>query len=225
MQAIVFDFDGLILDTETPEFRVWTEVFHEHGVAIPEGYWTSHIGSGAEQEIERPGALLERVTGGAYVHSDESLERCRVRIRELIQHEKPRPGVVELITEARENHVPLGIASSSRHVWVDRFLKHLGLIEYFDHVVCADDVHRAKPFPDLYQLVCALLGTLPDETIALEDSPNGVAAAKVAGLYVFAVPNSVTCHLDLSAADRILDTLDGVGLEDLLRMKRAAVPI
>jgi HAD superfamily hydrolase (TIGR01509 family) len=225
VQAIILDFDGLILDTETPEFRVWTETFHEHGVELPAGYWSSVIGRGAEQEIERPAELLTRLTRGAYVDSPEKHEARRVKIRELIHQEAPRPGIINLLLESKDQGVPLAIASSSPHAWVDRLLKDLGLIGSFDHIVCADDVHRAKPFPDLYQLACALLGCLVDEAVALEDSPNGIAAAKAAGLYVFAVPNSVTCHLDLSMADQILDTLEGVGVEDLFRLRSSVVPI
>ena len=224
MRAIVFDFDGLILDTETPEFKVWTDTFLEYGVEMPKGYWSSVIGRGAEQEIERPADLLSRLTG-TYVDSPELHEQRRARILELIRKEKPRPGVAELIREAKENKISLAVASSSRHAWVDGFLKRLELFDYFEHIVCADDVKRAKPFPDLYQLACALLGSVVDDTIALEDSPNGVSAAKVAGLYVFAVPNSVTCQLDLSMADQILDTLEGVSTTDLFRMRSRVLPI
>ncbi|HWD39843.1 MAG TPA: HAD-IA family hydrolase [Fimbriimonas sp.] len=216
MRALVFDFDGLILDTETPEFTVWTETFHSYGVEMPPDYWTDVIGRGAEQEIERPPQLLFRLTGAEEVLTPTFYEELRVRIRAAIELEQVRPGVERLLWEAKEAGMGLGVASSSKHIWVDKYLKKLGLFERFDHVVCADDVHRAKPFPDLYLQCCSQLGVSSDAAVALEDSPNGLAAAKAAGLFAVVVPNSVTARLDLSAADLRVDSLETTGLEGLL---------
>lgn len=214
VQALVFDFDGLILDTETPEFAVWTECFRKHGVEMPDGYWTQLIGRGAEQEIERPAELLARLAPAFVETEDSHLERRR-RIRALIDREVARPGVVGLLDEAGRAGIPVAIASSSRHEWVDRFLSRLGLLDRFRVIACADDVRRAKPFPDLYLLACRLLEVEPAESVALEDSPNGIAAAKAAGLFTIAVPNSVTAPLDLSEADLVVDDLSRIGLEQI----------
>jgi HAD superfamily hydrolase (TIGR01509 family) len=210
VHALIFDFDGLILDTETPEFRVWTEVFEEHGVQMPAGYWSHVIGRGAEQEIERPAALLARLTG-TYVETEAAHQERRRRIHELIDQQEIRPGIENLLSEAERQGLGIAIASSSPHAWVDRHLAKLGLFERFPAIVCADDVERAKPFPDLYLKACELLNVGPTESVALEDSPNGVAAAKAAGLFT----NSVTATLDLSQADLRIDDLGGVGLEDI----------
>ena len=213
----MFDFDGLILDTETPEFEVWSQVFVEHGVRLPDGYWTEVIGRGAEQEIERPPQLLERLTGRK-MDVPQLIETTRARIRQRIQSENVRPGVVQLLEEASREGIGLAVASSSKHAWVDGFLQHLDLFKCFQHVVCADDVERAKPFPDLYLLACGRLAVAPSEAVALEDSPNGLAAAKAAGLFAVAVPNSVTVNLDLSAADTVIEDLSLTNLEQLRQL-------
>ncbi len=214
MRALIFDFDGLILDTETPEFRVWTEIFSEHGVAMPPDYWIQVIGRGAEQQIERPPELLTRLTGN-YVETEAATADRRSRILALIDQERVRPGVVELLDEAEEAGIPVGIASSSRHNWVEGYLAKLGLRERFPVIVCADDVARAKPFPDLYLLACERLRVEPSSAVALEDSPNGTAAAKAAGLFTVAVPNPVTAALDLSRADMRVESLSAIKLSDL----------
>jgi HAD superfamily hydrolase (TIGR01509 family) len=214
VQAIIFDFDGLILDTETPEFEVWSETFRFYGVEMPPNYWTEVIGRGAEQEIERPPELLHRMAP-SFPNTPETFEAIRRKIRERIACERARPGIVRMLDQARDRRLPLAVASSSRHVWVDGFLTRLGLADRFQAVCCADDVTRAKPFPDLYLLACQRLNVRPSNAVALEDSPNGIAAAKAAGLYTVAVPNSVTSRLDLSAANRIVANLEDESLESL----------
>lgn len=213
MQALVFDFDGTLVDTETPEYTIWTEIFESHGVRMPEDYWGSMIGRGAEQEFERPAQLLERLCGVPFRDSEYRHER----IMELIDREPLRPGVGALLDEAREKGLPCAVASSSPHAWVDRELDKRGVLGRFDFVACADDVSRAKPFPDLFLLACRELGAEPSATVAIEDTPNGLAAAKAAGLFAVVTPNPVTRSLDLSAADLRIDDLDGWSLSDIDR--------
>lgn len=208
MQALVFDFDGTLVDTETPEYEIWQEVFADHGVEMPEGFWSNLIGRGAEQEFERPRQLLERLTGRPFEGDAVRHERTRTLIRQA----PLRPGVAALLDAAS---VPLGVASSSPHAWVDPGLSARGIADRFEAILCADDVVRAKPFPDLYLEACRRLDADPEWTIAVEDSPNGIAAAKAAGLFTVATPNPVTRALDLSAADLIVEDLAAVSAEDL----------
>lgn len=209
----MFDFDGTLVDTETPEYLVWQETFAAHGAAMPEGYWADLVGRGAEQEFERPAELLERLTGQPYGHDGARHARTMAMI-----HAAPlRPGVMALLDEAKASGFPCAVCSSSRHAWVDPALRARGVFERFAAIVCADDVTRAKPFPDLYLLVCARLGTEPSETVAFEDSRNGLAAAVAAGLFAVATPNPVTASMDLSAADLRIDDLAGWRLADLER--------
>jgi HAD superfamily hydrolase (TIGR01509 family) len=215
VQALAFDFDGLILDTETPELTVWEEVFREHGAEMPADYWTQVIGRGAEQTIERPPELLTRLTG-SFVETPEKHQNRRERILALIDHEKVRPGVESLIQEAKHAGLPIGVASSSRHLWVDAYLRKLNLYDQFEAVVCADDVPHSKPFPDLYLELCRRLKSNPLESAALEDSPNGLTAAKAAGMFAIAVPNRVTLRLNLSEADLRIDRLEDWNLARLI---------
>jgi HAD superfamily hydrolase (TIGR01509 family) len=167
--------------------------------------------------MERPMQLLERLCG---IEKDcEALERDqRARTVALIEQEPVRPGIETLLTEIKERHLLCGIASSSKHGWVDGHLKRLGLFGTFDKIVCADDVARAKPFPDLYQRLMEELNVTTEECFALEDSPTGVKGAKAAGVKVVAIQNPLSRQLDLSEADAVLPTLAGCTLDDLWRL-------
>ena len=211
MQALVFDFDGTLVDTETPEFEVWQEVFAEHGVAMPEGFWSNLVGRGAEQEVERPRALLERLTGRPFEGDRLRHDRTMAMIRQA----PLRPGVLALLDAADSEGLPCAVASSSRHDWVDPGLGSRNVAHRFETVLCADDVVRAKPFPDLYLEACRRLDADPEWTVALEDSPNGLAAAKSAGLFAVATPNPATRDLDLAAADLLVEDLTAVTLDAL----------
>jgi len=126
------------------------------------------------------------------------------------------PGVVQHLDAARELGMRLGCASSSTQEWVRGHLARLGILERFDCIRCRDDVAHAKPEPDLYVAVLDCLRVAADEAIAIEDSPNGVAAAKRAGLRCVAIPNSITAHLDLSQADLVLNSLADLSMAELL---------
>lgn len=200
LQALIFDFDGLILDTETPEVRAWQRVFRARGAEFPDAWWMHAIGRGAEQITESPCDLLDRQLGYPCERREVEAEYQRLRMS-AIEAADTLPGVRELISEARESGLRLGIASSSKHSWVDRHLQRLGLHDHFGAILCADDVEKAKPFPDLYLRACERLDVVPHHATALEDSPNGIRAAKAAGLWCVAIPNPCTIQLNLSEAD------------------------
>ena len=117
------------------------------------------------------------------------------------------PGVAEFIERARALGLALGVASSSPRSWVEGHLTHLLLRPHFTVIRCAEDVEHVKPAPDLYFAVTSALGVAPDQTIAIEDSPNGITAAKAAGLYCVSVPNAMTRNLSMDAADLVLVSL------------------
>lgn len=205
MRALIFDFDGLILDTETPEVTAWEEEFARWGVAFPDGWWQSLIGRGADMVEEWPEDLLERLVEG--VPREEVLARVNEHRLQRIHAQSIQPGVTELLDLADARGWKLGVASSSKHDWVDTHLARLGLFDRFEAIVCRGDTPRAKPYPDLYIECCRQLDVKPADALALEDSPNGIAAAKAAGMACFCVPNSVTRPLDLSQADRVFESL------------------
>lgn len=206
LQAIIFDFDGLILDTETPEVRAWQRIFSRRGSEFPDSWWMHAIGRGAEQITESPIDILERQLGSSVDRSEVEFEYEQLRMG-VIDSAAPLPGVRELVAAARQEGIPLGVASSSKHSWVDRHLHRLGLYSSFQAILCAEDVVSAKPFPDLYLAACSRLGVEPERSVALEDSSNGIRAAIDAGLFCVAVPNPITTFMDLSQAHVRVDSL------------------
>jgi HAD superfamily hydrolase (TIGR01509 family) len=142
--------------------------------------------------------------------------RHRKRELELIGLQTTMPGVESYIADAKRLGLKLGLASSSSRQWVGEHLGRLGLEREFDSIKCAEDVRQAKPSPDLYQAVLAELGLHPTEAVALEDSPNGILAAKRAGLLCVAVPNALTRQLPLDLADMRLESLADLPLAQLL---------
>jgi HAD superfamily hydrolase (TIGR01509 family) len=213
IRAIVFDFDGLILDTEEPVYRSWLEVYQAHGEELPFERWVQIVGSTTIGF--HPQHHLEERLGRSL--PKEVLDRRIGRRTEMILAQKVLPGVVQHIESAKALGLKLGVASSSTGDWVRGHLARLGILGAFDCLRCRDDVTHAKPEPDLYLAVLECLGVPASETIAIEDSPNGVMAAKRAGLRCVAIPNSITARLDLSQADVILGSLAEVTLAELLR--------
>src|SRR3982074_3701348 len=212
IHALVFDFDGLILDTEEPVYRSWLEVYREHGEELPFERWVEIVGSTTGSF--HPQHHLEERLGRSLTR--EVLDRRIGRRTELILAQSLLPGGGQHTESAKAMGLKLGVASSSTRDWVSGHLERLGILDSFDCVRCRDDVANAKPEPDLYIAVIECLGVLASETIAIEDSPNGVLAAKRAGLRCVAIPNSITAGLDLSQADLVLNSLADVTLADLL---------
>jgi HAD superfamily hydrolase (TIGR01509 family) len=209
LRAVFFDFDGLILDTESPEVEVWQEMFREHGLEFPDENWIFAIGRGADQIEEKPIALLQRLLGRPVDVASVGAEYTR-RVAARIGAEPIRAGVVELADGLRDAGHTVWVVSSSRHDWVDGHLARLGIADRFARTICREEAARAKPFPDLYLRACEFAGVNPADAVALEDSPNGITAAKAAGLYCVAVPNRMTRVLNLSAADRRVESLSEV---------------
>ena len=212
-QALIFDFDGTILDTETPEFQTWQEIYSGHGFEMPLSYYSDFIGK--YNSSASPFDYLEKQLG--HPVERESLKlRFRERIQEIIATQAVLPGVLDYLTTARRLGLRIGLASSSRSPYLLGHLERLGLLHFFDCVRGADHVTHAKPDPDLYLSVLADFGLQPDQAIALEDSPNGVLAARRAGLFCVAIPNSITGQLSLDHASLRLNSLADLPLETLL---------
>lgn len=210
--AVVFDFDGTILDTETPEFRSWSEVYRRYGLELPLECWAR--GVGGAWGVFDPLADLEARLGTRVDREAVAAWRSQ-RDQELIRAQDVLPGVVPLLDQISAGGVAAAIASSSPRAWVEEHLVRLGLSGYFQVICTADDVERVKPAPDLYRLACRRLGVQPSRALAIEDSPNGALAALAAGLRCVVVPNEVTARLDFPPGTAIRPTLAGVRLADL----------
>jgi len=211
LRAIVFDFDGLILDTEEPIYRSWLEVYTAHGQELPFDRWMQTVGS--SNAAFDPRANLEERLGRAL--TQEVLDERMRRRSELVLEQAVLPGVAELAAAARDIGLKTGVASSSSQGWVREHLERLGILGLFECIRCRDDVQRVKPAPDLFVATLDCLGVAPGESVAIEDSPNGVLAAKAAGMFCVAVPNTITAGQDLSRADVVLSSLAGATPESL----------
>ena len=212
IRALIFDFDGLILDTEGPIYRSWTEVYQAHGEALPFELWVKTVGS-SNQAFHPQHHLEERL---GHPLSQEVIDRRVERRVELVLAQPLLPGVRAIVDQARSAGMKVGVASSSSRDWVTGHLERLGLLDGFDCMRCRDDVEHVKPEPDLYLAVLECLGLQAADAVAIEDSPNGIAAAKRAGLPCVAIPNPITEGLDLGAADLRLRSLAEVTLPQLL---------
>jgi HAD superfamily hydrolase (TIGR01509 family) len=212
IRALIFDFDGLILETEEPIYRSWKEVYEAHEVPLPFELWVKTVGS-SNQEFH-PQRHLEESLGHPLPQGE--IDGRLARRVELVLAERVRPGVVDLAGAARAAGMKVGVASSSSRDWVQGHLERLGIVDLFDCLRARDDVEHVKPEPDLYLASLGCLGVAAAEAVAIEDSPNGVIAAKRAGLRCIAVPNRITAGLDLSQADVRLTSLADVTLPELV---------
>lgn len=212
LEAVVFDFDGLILDTERSAFESTRAAFARYGVELTLEQWHHRVGSAS---LVHWTDELQQVTGEEVDRAELQLWRDALKL-ELLAPEVVRPGVVELIAEVRAAGAALAVASSSPADWVVGHLTDHGLIESFDTVVTRTDIGgdrtRVKPAPDLYRLALERLGAQAQASVAVEDSPNGVRAARAAGMACVAVPCWVTSGLDFGDAQLVCESLHEVDL-------------
>jgi len=214
IRAFLFDFDGLMVDTETASRAAWERVYRDHGFELPADKWLTLVGTiGAPWN---PMAHLEELVGGPLAQEELNVQR-RDHELTLLEAEALRPGIADYLDEAQRRGLKRAIVSSSTRRWVDMHLARLERTVGWDAIVTADhDVARAKPRPDLYQEALELVGVGAGEAIAFEDSLNGVRAARSAGIFCVAVPNEVTRKLGLDEADLVLDSLADLPPDELL---------
>ena len=221
IRAVVFDFDGLVLDTEVPVYASWCAAFEAHGAAPPTiEEWSVTIGTADEVDVH---AWLD-ARADRPVDRDAMDASRRAHRDALLEVEVARPGVLDWLAEADASGVQLAIASSSPADWVEDHLGRLELGARFATIVTAGGALRGKPAPDVYLEACARLHVEPAHALAVEDSPNGIAAAKAAGLWCVNVPNDLTVPLDRSAADVHLGSLAECTIADVLLRLAALEP-
>ena len=214
IKAIVFDFDGLILDTETADYEAWQAIYRAHGFNLPLSTWLPLVGNVTHNfDID---LRIAELTGNRLDRA-ELRKRHRTIYLEMLEGVGPMPGVEEYLCTAELLGIRVGVASGSRRSWVVERLEQIVLIDRFETIVCRDDVGgKAKPDPAAYLAAVENLGTTVGQTFALEDSLTGVAAANSAGLYCIAVPGPMTKNLSFDTADMRLESLADMSLPDLL---------
>jgi HAD superfamily hydrolase (TIGR01509 family) len=207
IRAFLFDFDGLIIDTELAARAGWERLYREHGHELPADLWATLVGT--THAPWDPRAHLEELVGEP-LEWDALNERRYAHEIALIEAEELRPGIEEYLAAARRDGLKRAIVSSSTRRWVDMHLERLEQAVGWDAICTADgDPARAKPAPTLYLEALELLGVAAHQAVAFEDSPHGVRAAKAAGVFCVAIPNEVTRDLGLeeAGADLVLESL------------------
>ena len=212
-RAFLFDFDGLILDTETASRAGWAWLYEQHGHTLPPEKWALMVGTIDGWDVW---GHLEGLTGP--LDREHWNQRRFEHELTLLETEELRPGIAEYLAYAERNGIKRAIVSSASRYWIDLHLERLERAVGWDAIVTADhDVERAKPQPTLYLEALEALGAGPGDAIAFEDSPNGALAAKAAGVFVVGVPNAVTRDYGLDEhADLVVDSLAELPPDELL---------
>ena len=212
VKALLFDFDGLIVDTESPSLASWRWVYQQHGQELTLDRWSAAVGT---IDGFDPVAHLRELSSEPV--RQDVLERRLDHELTLTEAELLRPGIAEYLADAERLGLLKAIVSSASRAWIDLHLGRLERLPGWDAIVTADhDEARAKPRPDLYLEALGLIGVDAADAVAFEDSPNGVRAARAAGIFCVGVPNPVTAGLGLDAADLVVESLADLPLTELL---------
>ena len=209
--ALIFDFDGLIIDSETPLFRIWQEIYVQHGATLTLDMWQHALGT--QHGFDPYADLAAR--SGVTLSRDEWVTRIRDEHWRRCEDEPLLPGVADRLAEATALQIPAAVASSSSSAWVKLWLQRHGLGSRFAAVCTRDDVKAVKPAPDLFLLAASRLGVAARDCLVFEDSPNGLRAARAAGMWAVAVPNDLTRPLEMPSHDLLLGSLAEITIAEL----------
>ncbi len=220
IKAVIFDFDGLILDTESPVYQSWQEIYRFYNCSLPISEWLKCVGTA---DAFDPYDYLEAQLGQPIDRAELHKKRNALK-SSLIDLESAMPGVEDRIAEAQTLGLRLGVASSSPRSWVVDNLTRLKLEHHFSTIRCSEDVERVKPDPALYVGALQALNVKANEVVVFEDSLNGVTAAKRAGIFCVAVPNAITRHSSFELADLQLSSLADMSLEEVISAANGKVP-
>ncbi len=214
-QALIFDFDGLIVDTESIGVKIFENAFSKVGLTFDVDGFVKLVGLATGGEYD-PWTIYANHTGK--YSPEEVHERYSMRVDEAVRQAKPLEGVLELIDEAKSQGLLLAVGTSSPKSWVYPKLEHFGILDKFDTIVTSDDVTEGKPSPEIFLKVLERLQVEPQNALVLEDSTNGTIAANRAGVRVVVVPNAITSREDHERADFILPSLKNLQLSDYFQL-------
>ena len=214
IRAVIFDFDGLVVDTERTGYHTWREIFAEHGHELPVELYAQVVGTDFNTSYD-PRRDLEERTGRAFDWDAVEITR-KTRESELRQHLQLLPGVADRLQEADSLGLRIAIASSSPRTWIDSWMDQLGLHDHFHHISTVDDTGKVKPDPSLFLHATEKLGVSTDEAVIFEDSLNGLRAALAAGIRCVVAPGPMTRHLDFEGAWKRVESLAHVTIKELM---------
>lgn len=215
LRAVIFDFDGLIVDTESTGYHTWREIFDQHGHELPVERYAQAVGTDFLTGIYDPKRDLEQLTGRDFDWDAVEVQR-KTHENELRKHLQLLPGVADRLQEAASLGLRIAIASSSPRVWINSWMDQLGLHDHFHHISTVDDTGKVKPDPSLFLHAAENLGVAPEEAVIFEDSLNGLRAAIAAGIRCIVAPGPMTRHLDFTGAWRRVESLAEVSLHELV---------
>lgn len=210
--AVVFDFDGLLMDTESCMLGSWQQEWRHHGLELDlDSFWVDHGGDVTAERYER----LAREVGLSYDRATSHARRVAHRDR-LHAELQLRPGIGSWLDQAERANLRLAVASSSPRGWAHHLLAGVDSAHRFEVFACGDEVSAPKPDPAVYRLALDRLGLPADQVIAVEDALHGVAAAQAAGLRCVAIPNPHMAAARLAAAELLLTSATEITLGQVL---------
>ncbi|MGI2293382.1 HAD family hydrolase [Paenibacillus sp. GXUN7292] len=218
IKALIFDFDGTIVDTETPWYYAYRDLYSSYNVDLPLEVWGQCVGTGFE--AFNPHINLEEQTKRSFDH--KQLEAFTAeKHNEYMVKQTLRPGIENYLAAAKQAGLRLAIASSSHRHWIEKYLTAFNIGHYFEFIASADDVEKVKPNPELYLKALEWLQIKPAEAIAFEDSRHGLFAAKCAGIKTVVTPNEVTSYMTFENYDLLLSSLADISLDELVKQLSA----
>lgn len=220
VKVVIFDFDGLVFDTETFDLEAFQKLYKEYNVDFPIKKWINSIGSSLSFDPYEQ-LLLK--------FPEISRDNFRVKrsnlYQELLEGKSPREGVINYLERAKQLGIKVALASSSTRSWIDHHINKLGILSYFDYICTSDDVKSVKPEPDLYQKVLSYFEISPKEAVVFEDSPNGSLASIRAEIPCVIVPNETTKILEFD--ERVvlhLNSKKDMTLDEVLEIVALNIP-
>ncbi|PKO18306.1 MAG: hypothetical protein CVU39_02385 [Chloroflexi bacterium HGW-Chloroflexi-10] len=215
IKAFIFDFDGLMVDTEIACYQAWLDIYGQFNADLPFLEYSKCIGTSElafdpfNYLIDKTGKNLDRI----------NTYQLHQRAYRAVTKKLPlMPGIQNYLDWAKSNQIKLAVASSSNRNWVLSHLSDLGVLPYFNAIMTSDDVHNVKPDPELFLKAAQAIGISSYEALIFEDSQNGIKAATLAHQFAIAIPNQLTKQMDLSGADLILTGLNNIQPEQLVKI-------
>lgn len=215
-EAVIFDMDGVLIDSEPIHYEVEERIFGQIGIDVPEPVHRSYVGTSSQfmySDLKSRFGLKQQVT--ELMEMDDLFRSAFIKSLDDIHLNE---GVSSLLNELKSAGLKLAVATSSSPEIVNVLLKNCGIASIFDAIVTTEEAGKSKPAPDVYWLAARIVGVSPAGCIVFEDSPNGISAAKNAGMYCIAVQSDYIALEELSKADFVIKTFRGMTLGKLIEI-------